>query len=578
MTQPPLPPNQPPPGGGFGMPLDPPPGFGAPQEPPAGFGAPQPPPPGGFGAPAGGPGQGPGYGYPRQQPPYLPYGHPTQPVPQPVPQPGTGGPRGGGKPGRTRTRIVIAAAVAVALIIGGGILFASAGDGGGGRENESSSAAGEGGGAGEAAGRTAPDGPGKEKVPADTASRLAFQHPEPAIDDITNVRGSWTTGKAFVKPGVDSVVGYDPDDGDTLWKLKLPGQVCASSRHQSSDDKVAIVFEAAKRVAPRYFQPCTEVGVVDLGSGKLLWRTSVKSALGGDGKVTFAEVTQSGSTVAAGGLKGGAAFDLNSGEVRWKPTVRSDDCYDSGYAGGPALVAVRRCGAVGSPRVSVQAIDPKSGAPRFSYRLPDTVEYASVVSTEPLVVAADVGDTAGVAGFSDLFSLDGEGKLRARIPATGDTYQAKCRMTEVESCRKIAVGNGRVYLPTAERESSSGFKDTNEIVSFDLATGKPTRDRADAGPRHTLLPLRMDGGDLIAYKTPAYDTGGQVISIDGGTFRQTVLMRNPDAEAAREAERGFSMDGDEIRYDRGRLYLSASLISKETYVDRRLVVAFSTAD
>ncbi|MER5771566.1 outer membrane protein assembly factor BamB family protein [Streptomyces sp. NPDC001985] len=544
MTQPPPPPppHQPPQGGGFGPPQDPPPG---------GFGAPVPPPPQGYGPPP--------------QMPYG-YGHPT-----PVPGPG--------KKLGIQARIIIAAAVAVVLIVGSGVWFAASRGDGGTRDGTGSSASGGKERKGEQEGKKgggAPDGPGTEKVPADTASRTAFAHPEPKVEDITFIKGSWISGKTFVKPGINSVVGFDADSGATAWTLKLPGQVCASSAHQSEDGKAAIVFEAAKRTAPRFFQPCTEVGVVDLGSGKLLWRASVTGARSGDAKVKFAEITQSGTTVAAGGLEGGAAFDLGSGKVLWKPGADAGECYDRGYGGGPALVAVRRCGPVGSSRTVIQALNPKDGAPLFSYRMPETVEYANVVSSSPLVVAADVGDTAGVSGFSDLFSLDGKGALRARIPATGDAYEARCRATEVESCKKMAVGNGRVYLPTAARESSSGFADTNEIVSFDLATGKPTSDRADAGARHLLMPVRMDGGNLIAYRTPAPDSGGQVVSIDGATFEQTVLMKNSDERSSRDQEIGFTLDSDEIDFENGRLFLSGSLMSRTTVSDQHLVVGFRT--
>ncbi|GGZ24241.1 hypothetical protein GCM10010387_16970 [Streptomyces inusitatus] len=495
---------------------------------------------------------------------------------QPHPGSGSGGAK---KPGR-RTRTIVAVAGALLLIGGGGIAYAAFGD----RDDPARPAAGagghkkkdDGGKSGKEEGGSAPDGPGAEKVPADPAAGLAFHRPEPEVKSITSVKGSWIAGKTFVKPGLNSIVGHDADRGTVSWTLSLPGQICASSLHQSADGKAAILFEAAKRTGPRYFQPCTEVGVVDLASGKLLWRTSVTSATGGDAKVVFAEVTQSGSTVAAGGLNGGAAFDLNSGKVRWKPKASADGCHDRGYAGGPALVAVRQCGRVGEPQVTVQGLDPKDGRPLFTYKMPETVKYASVVSTKPLVVAADVGDTAGSSGFSDLFSVDERGGLRARIPAARDAYEAKCRVTEVENCKKIVVGNGRVYLPTAARESSSGFQDTNEIVSFDLATGKPTSDRTEAGARHLLLPMRMDGGNLIAYKTAAYDTGGQVISIDGGTFRQTVLMKNPGDKESSDRERSFTADGDEMRFADGRLFLSGSLISEHTYGDRTLILGYRT--
>ncbi|MGW4206031.1 outer membrane protein assembly factor BamB family protein [Streptomyces sp. NPDC004726] len=640
MTQPPQPPQQPPQEGGFGAPQDPPPGgFGPPAPTPSGPGQPPTPPEGqpGYGYPLqppqgqppqgqpGQPGYGypqapggqPGYGYPQQpgQPGQPVYGYPQTPGGQPgfgypqqpgqpgapgygyptQPQYGTplpGGPGGpGGKKLSTQARIIIAAAGAVVLIIGTGVWFAST-KGDGGKEDEArtssgassgNSTGGGGGGGGGDDGKPPVDGAGKEKAPANTASKVAFQHPQPEINDITAVKGSWVTDKAYVKPGIDSVVGYDLAKGTELWKIPLPGQVCAASRHKSDDHKTAILFEAAKRVGSgtKSYQQCTEVGAIDMASGKLLWSKSITTASSGDRKVRFSEVTQSGTTVAAGGLDGGAAFDLDSGAIRWKPSG-AQNCSDQGYGGGAALVAVRSCGSYGNEELTIQAVDPANGTPRFSYKMPVGVKYASVISSKPLVVAADVGDT-GKFGISDFFSIDEQGKLLTKISATGDKFAARCRTTEVESCQKVVVGNGRIYLPTSEHQGAAEYGRTNEIVSYDLASGKPLPGRADAGEKYTMFPIRMDGGDVIAYKVPPYDKGGQIVSIHGGTLKPTVLMENSADKTLRAAETSFSTDYAEYVYANGRLYISQVLMSKPSSTTsllgkRYLTVAFTTAD
>lgn len=642
MTQPPQPP-QPPPNdpsqGGFGAPQDPPPGgFGAPQDPPpGGFGAPQGPPPGGFGAPTPPPadpfgkqpatppppapgsygtpppagGQQPGYGYPQtppQQPGYgfpqtppqgqpqqgygFPpgqppqqqgYGYPTTPMQQPYQpqQPGGNGP----KKFSTQSRIIVAAVVAVALIVGGGVWFASS-DSDDKKKDEASTSAGTTGEGttGEGKGGSGSGvGGGKEKAPADIKSTVGFQLPQPKVTEVTTVAGSWLTDKAYVKTGLNEIVGYDPAKGTKLWSIPLAGQLCAASRHMSKDFKTAVVFEEAKRSATNKYSSCNQVGALDLSTGKLLWSKSVTASTGGDRPVRFDEVTLSGSTVAAGGTEGGAAFDLNTGAERWKPKVSTDGCYDKGYGGGEALAVVRKCGTYDDTQLIIQALNPTSGAPLFSYKMPPGVDYASIVSTKPLVVAADVGDTAGDgSGISDFFSIDAaSGKLLTRIAADGEKYAASCRATKVESCQHVAVGNNRVYVPTEEHEGTGDYGRTNEIVSFDLTTGKPTSDRSDAGGRYTMFPLRMDGGNLIAYKEPPYDKGGQVVSIDGSTFKQTVLMDNPGDESVRDAETSFSADYAEYIYGGGRLYISETMVSKprESSLNDKeyLVVSFSTS-
>lgn len=620
MTQPPQPPNEPPQGG-----------FGKPQEPPAGgFGAPTEPPPGGFGAPTPPPEQ-PGYGYPQTppgqpgqpgQPPYgypqqspypqqgqPPYGHPQQGQPQygypqqpptqpmgqpqygypqqpgqPYTQPGAPGPGGpGGSGGRkkisTQAQIIIAAVVAVVLIVGSGVYFSSSGDEE--KDDRAKTSDSKDGDKGGEDGKAL--GGGKEKPPANNKSKVAFQLPQPKVGDITDVSGSWITDKAYVKTGVNQIVGYEPDTGKQLWTIPLPGQVCAASRHATDDDKTAVVFAAAKPTAKEKYVQCTEVGAIDLDKGSLLWTKSVTGGNSGDDKAAFREVTLSGKTVAVGGTDGGAAFDLTTGDNLWKPDVNAEGCYDMGYGGGPALVAARKCGSYDDPTVTVETVKPTDGTPISKFKMPAGVEYVSIVSTKPLVVAADVGDTAGDgSGISDFFSIDEKtGELRAKIPVDADRYGANCGSTEVEQCTKLAVGNDRIYVPTEEHEGTGDeYGQTNEIVSFDLATGKATTDRADAGERYAMYPLRMDGSNIIAYKWPPYDKGGQIVSIDGGTFKETLLMENPGEESVREAETSFSLDGAEVRFGNGRMYTSETLISEPTEYskDRKeyLVVAFTT--
>ncbi|MET7647243.1 PQQ-binding-like beta-propeller repeat protein [Streptomyces sp. NPDC005426] len=617
------PPRTPPPGG-FGAPQDPPPGgFGAPQDPPpGGFGAPTPPPaapygtppatppaPGGYGSPppAGPPPQQPGYGYPQSppqqpgygfpqappqgrpqqgygfppgQPPQQGYGYPTTPMQQPYQpqQPGGNGP----KKFSTQSRIIVAAVVAVALIVGGGVWFASSGADD--KKEEASSSAGTTGGGGEdKGGSDTPGGGGKEKAPADVKAQVGFQLPQPKVTDVTTVAGSWLTDKAYVKTGVNEIVGYDLAKGTKLWSIPLAGQLCAASRHMTKDFRTAVAFEEGKRSATDKYPSCNQVGALDLNTGKLLWSKSVTASTGGDRPVRFDEVTLSGTTVAAGGTEGGAAFDLNTGAERWKPKVSTDGCYDKGYGGGEALAVVRKCGTYDDPQLIIQALNPTTGAPLSSYKMPPGVDYASIVSTKPLVVAADVGDTAGDgSGISDFFSIDAaSGKLLTRIAADGDKYAASCRSTKVESCQHLAVGNNRVYVPTEEHEGTGDYGNTNEIVSFDLTTGKQTGDRADAGDRYSMFPVRMDGGNIIAYKEPPYDKGGQVVSIDGATFKQTVLMDNPGDESVRDAETSFSSDYAEYLYAGGKLFISETMVSKprtSSLDDKEyLVVSFSTS-
>ncbi|MFG1668686.1 PQQ-binding-like beta-propeller repeat protein [Streptomyces sp. Y7] len=606
MTQPPPPPPNQPPQGGFGPPQDQPPqqpggGFGAPQTPPQQPQQPpaQPPQPPGqpaYGypqapqAPQGAPQTPPGYGYPTPPAgygqPQNPYGQPQNPYTQPPgygypqqtvpmhPQPGQ--PAGGGR-SSSQLAVVIAAAVVVIALIIGGVWYAKAGDKGGKDDTASSSGGTGGGGDDSGGGFDAPDG--SEKVPSNTASSVLFQVPAPDVDDDTSivVSGSWLTDKAYVKSGVAEIVGYDPDKGSKLWSVKLPGPVCQAARHISEDGVTAVAFEPAMPTKDKPSHGCTQVAAIDLDAGKKLW---TKTAQNEDGLIRYDNITLSGGTVAAGGTSGGAAFDLKTGKSLWVPKA-DDSCYDLGYAGGPKMVAVRKCGSYDQPQLHIQTIDPKTGKVISEYEMAEGVEYASVISTDPLVVAAEAGQSEDAIGITDAFSIDNRtGKLRIRISVPGDQYAARCSgVTTIEACTGVVVGNDRLYVETEQHDGGGEYGQTNEIVAFDLATGKQTGQRADAGDRYTITPLRMDGGNVIAYKRPPYDKGGQIVSIDGGSFEETKLLENPSTRAVRDVETRMSPEYSEILYAQGHLYMSAKFASELGSSDTRKshVIAFGAS-
>ncbi|GAA2597742.1 PQQ-binding-like beta-propeller repeat protein [Streptomyces roseoviolaceus] len=602
MTQPPPPPpQQPPPGGGFGPPQDQPPqpGYGypqapptpppaAPQTPPQPPQAPQSPPPQ---APQGPP---PGYGYPGQQP-QAPYGQPGQPgqpgygqpgygqpgygYPQGTmplqPQPGHPGQPGGGKKFNAQLAIIVAAVVAIALIVGGGVWYSSSKDDG--KKDDTASSGGATGGTDDNNGGTTSGG--KEKAPSDPSAKVLFQVPAPEVknDSTVVVSGSWLTDKTYAKSGIAQIVGYDRDTGGKQWTIPLEGPVCQASRHVTEDNKTAILYQPAMPTKADPSHGCSQVALIDLDAGKKLWTKTAKT---GDQLISFDNVTVSGKTVAVGSSSGGAAFDV-SGKLLWSPKP-SDSCYDAGYGGGEKLVAVRKCGSYEQRQLHIQTIDPKSGKVISEYKMAEGIEYASIVSTNPLVVAADVGDSAGDgSGISDFFSIDSKtGKLRTRISAPGEQFAARCEgITRIEYCNQLAVGGDRLYIPTEEHDGTGEYSQTNEIVAFDLATGKQTGQRADAGDGYTISPLRMDGGNLIAYKRPPYDKGGQIVSIDGGSFKQTKLLENPASEQVRDVETSMSPDYSEFLYAEGHLYMSKVYASKRSSSGDKeyLAVGFGTS-
>ncbi|MCP9208528.1 hypothetical protein [Streptomyces cucumeris] len=590
MSQPPPPPNQPP-QGGFGAPQDP--GYGYPQQPPAppqqGPGAPQapgqppqgPPPPPPVTPPAAPqtPPQGAGgYGYPGQpvhaqptqvgMPSPFPsgqqqYGYPQQGQYPPqgqyqypgAPAPGPGG--GGSNQSKQRMMIIVAAVVAVALVIGGGIWFATKDKGGSEAKDDDKKSS-----QGSSSGNDGGSSGGFKKKPApETASgKLLHKIPMPKVKDQVTVYGSWVTDDVYAKVGVYKIAGYPLDGGSPKWEIPLSGEICWASAHVTEDGLTSVVYKDAKPSKERkYGGDCTQVGLVDLKQGKLRWH---KQLDGDYSKMRFDEVTIGGGTVAAGGSRGGAAWSLD-GKQLWKPK-EDDECRDNGYAGGgDKLVAVRKCGDYGNEQITVQTLNPKSGAVKSSYKVSRGLDYVHIASTDPLVIGLDAGDDTG-SSVSDFLTIDDSGKAGKVVSKTSTEngkYEPKCESTNVEGCKRIGISKATnsLFMATEDRSfSSEGPR--NEIVAFSLKTGKPIG-KTEGVTAATLTPLGTDkDGYVLAYQDGGYSRGGAVWRIDPKSYEKSKLLQNDSSTA--EVESDFSAEYSEVLSDGKRLFMADRYASK----------------
>ncbi|MER5944779.1 PQQ-binding-like beta-propeller repeat protein [Streptomyces sp. NPDC001904] len=543
MTQPP----DPRPSGSASAPQDDP--FRKRPPAPAAFGPPPPPqtPPQGYGTPH----------------PYA-YGYPQPPtVPPPTPA---------GRPGAPLVLIIAAAVVAIALIIGVGVLYATSDDGGGDRPG-STAADGKRGGDDASASGSGFGAPGEEKVPADPAARLAFALPAPRVagNHVDSVVGSWLTDRTYAKADVGRIVGHDPATGKKTWTLRLPGQTCGATEDVTKDALAAVVSENGARAADGRHRPCTQITLFDVNTGRKVWTKSVGT---GAAAVPFEEPVFSGDTLAlGGGLRGGAAFDIKTGRILWQP--QRGTCQDVGYAGGAQLATVRRCAVDGREQYEVQLLDPETGRPRWTYKLADGVGSARVLATDPVVVGVGTGE--GAAGtVTGITPMTATGRPLTTIPLDADGYDLGCDVGRTDGCRKIVVGNGRVYLATRPHEGGPAGT-TNEIVSYGLASGRLTG-RADGGA-HRLFPLRMDGGNVLAYADGSFGKGARVVSVDPRSMKQTTLLQTPADDTAAYAVSGMvvGLTGSEVRYSGGRLFLGKALTGAPASKDRKeyTAVAFS---
>ncbi|MER7173271.1 PQQ-binding-like beta-propeller repeat protein [Streptomyces mesophilus] len=472
----------------------------------------------------------PGFGPPVTPPPFLAAPPPGPPAPD-------------RRPAHSRLRWIVAAAVALALLVGGGVWLGLGGDDEAPADDKQQEAR--------------FDGPGTEKKPADTKAGLLFEVPDPPVGkgDFFVAPGSWVTEDTYVKTGIGKVVGFDVKSGRQVWEIALGGQVCGYTQ-QLDEGRTGILFQDGMPGEDGKYKPCTEVAALDLNAGMLLWRDSVKIS---GGKQVFHQIAVGAGKVAVAGDDGGAAFDLATGKLRWQPQP-GKPCYDMAYGGGEDLVALQVCGQEGDQRAQVQLLS-DGGRPRFTYKMPPDLGFAKIASSDPLVVAA----FSDKMKLTDFFSIDRrKGTLRSKIAVDPGRTMKTCTIEAQSECPALAVGNDRLYLTTAPRSESGKVGAVNEIVSYDLATGKATGQRADSGGKTPLLLLRMDGRDLLAYRMGSTSTPGQVVRIDGRTFKQSVYLSvSPDDEGA-SVLRHFSPGTVEFRYANGRLF-TAELYIRPPY-------------
>ncbi|MER0244703.1 hypothetical protein AAHZ94_22480 [Streptomyces sp. HSW2009] len=556
-TPPPAPAGAPQPPGPPGVPGQPP------QTPPAGAG--------GYGYPQA-PTQAAGYAYPQEptqaagyaypQPPGTPYGSgqqaaygqgpygqtppgsypPGSPPAAPAPAPG-----GGNRPGKQRMAVIVSAVVAIALVVGGGVWFATKGDDGDSeaKKKETGNTQGTEGGKGE-------EGqPTKRPAPKLVGGNLLAKIPMPKVKEQANSPGLWATDKVWAKGQIDKIVGFPAAGGSQpQWEIPLGGELCWGSTQITKEGMTAVVFQDGKPTADNKYPDCSEVGLVDLNNGKLVWQRSIKEA---DEKLEFDEVTIGGGTIAAGGLDGGAAWSME-GKKLWSPQA-NEECSDYGYGGGPKLVAVRGCGEYGEAQMSVQMINPKDGNILSEYKLTDGLDDVHVVSTEPMVIGVDAGDSTG-ASVSDFMTIDPsqrKGKLISKIATGNGKYTPECSTNEVESCTKVVVTKDKLFMATEERSGVSENLPQNEIVAFSLTTGKSIG-KTDGVPTSSITPMQLDqDGYLIAYQDTTYREGGGVWQIDPTSYEKAKLMQNATATA--ETESNYSLGHEVFLWANGRLYM-----------------------
>ncbi|MFD7630040.1 PQQ-binding-like beta-propeller repeat protein [Streptomyces sp. NPDC059851] len=540
MTEPPQPPNQPPAPDGYGhLP-----------------GPPQP----SYGLPAQGPNP-----YAQPQPPTTPLGQPAYSFPT---EPGTAGGAGqgrvpGGPSGRRRTTVLAAAVVAGVLVLGAGGYALLAG----GKKDPAAPVAQSSPPAGPEASGT-PDkgdgsGNGSQAVEDLNTGRKQGEDKVLWLKTATidgpgmgvPTEGQWVVGDTVVKRLWNNLTAYGSGDGKERWTLAFPAPICSVTPQTTADAKTVVLYRESGADGAQ----CNRMRLVDLKTGKEGWSKEIPEE-GFLDIMTSPTLGMTGDTVAVSRSGSASAFKISTGEKLFG-SGSAEGCKPGEYTvHNNRMIAVSRC-LEKDGKGEVSGADPVTGKKTWTYQLPDGYKVANVYSLDPVVL--DIGNQAK--NERAIVVLGPDGKHRATVSGEGK-FANECIPApggSLEVCRTTVVDGGTLYMPTAADTGKA-----NEIVAFDLATGK-AKWRTPAGDSRTLTPIRMENGQLIAYRSAEKDKGGEVVAIPASGGTPTPLLRNPSGDAA-PIENAFY--GPQIDYVGGRLYISVTYLRAQGKDEKLLMV------
>ncbi|MGW2563903.1 outer membrane protein assembly factor BamB family protein [Streptomyces sp. NPDC001514] len=559
---PPVPPQAPPQATAPGVPPQagqPQPGYGYPQTPQPGYGYPQQAPgqPGSYNQP--GPyGQQPGP-YNQQPGPYGQpqggYGYPTQPQYPGVPTPPPGG--GSGNPFKGKPGVIIGAAVAALLVIGTGTWFALSGDDDDNKPTAKQTALPQPNGSesvdqgdGTGGGRDGVDDLNAGRKPGEAKVLWLAKNDVDLPRDGADVSGPWVVGDTVVKGMYKELTGYSATTGQKKWSLPFPAELCAASTQPTANGKLVVAYKDGTSDKAN----CTQLQQVDVTTGKAGWKQSIQKKGTWD-LLSDISLTISGNTVTAARLGNSDAFRVSDGKALFGKLP--GNCQPEAFAGGPKLIASETCPRVnGKAQNQVQELDSATGKALWTYKLPANWEVDKVYSVSPLVLSLEEPDQKKWS----VIALNPNGTLRSQIDGGTDKYQPRCGGgfiifgAHLEGCVGVAADANTFYMATDP--AASGKSRSNAVVAFDLNTGK-RKWRAEAPADRTLVPLRMEGSDVLLYMEGTFLEGGAVATLAPTGGKPKVILQHPKSTA--EIESDFY--SPKMIYQDGRFYIASSRVS-----------------
>ncbi|MFI6288467.1 PQQ-binding-like beta-propeller repeat protein [Streptomyces sp. NPDC051018] len=453
--------------------------------------------------------------------------------------------------------IVIAAVVAGLLVIGGGSYFVLSGDDekddkqkNVSKSDDPKPSASESVDQGDGTGT----GEGEEDLnagrkPGDAKALFVAKNDVDLPSGGADVFGPWVAGDTVVKAMYRSVVGYSVTDGSKKWTVPLTTEVCAATTHPSTDGKVVI----AVKDGPTEKAKCLDLQLIDLTTGKVGWKKTIPK---GTGFLSFSDFTLniSGNTLAAGGT--GASFGFSMTDGRQLFQGPKSGCKPFAFAGGPRLLAALSCPTkdYNKPKHQLQEVDPATGRAKWTFDAPKDWEIDKVYSVDPIVISLIQREPKMWA----VFAMKPDGTVRSQIDGGKDKYRISCGGAFVifgqnlEGCTGVAADANTFYMPTDSARAGG----PNEVVAFNLDTGKP-KWRTPSGGDTGLVPLGMEGGSVVVYREPSYDSGGAIATIAPAGGAPKVVLQHP--EGAADVENSFY--SARYLYSGERFFIAAGRVS-----------------
>ncbi|GLV89956.1 hypothetical protein Slala04_14100 [Streptomyces lavendulae subsp. lavendulae] len=530
----------------------------------------QPPTPSGYGHLPGPPQQ--GYGYPQQgENPYAQQpAHGQQPYPQQPPTvpayPAHGlqppAPGASGMPPKKKLTLLVAAAVASLLVLGGVGYVAFGGDDGdpkepvaqesGDAKPSGSPSVDKGDGSGPGGNQQTDLNAGRKQGEDKVLWLKTTKIDGPGAGVAT--KGQWVVGDTVAKTVGKTIKGYAVADGKEKWTITFPAEICGMTRRTTDDGKTVVMYADS----PSATANCNQIRMVDLKTGKEGWSKEVAKESAFDMFID-PSLAMTGDVVTVNRLTRATAFRISTGEKIFGSPA--EGCVPGAYAaGGGKLIGIATCNDP-DMTVEVQDADPATGKKTWTYRLPKGWKVSRVYAVDPIVLHLTNASTKE----NSIVVLGPDGKQRTTLSGEGN-FSTECSASHddtLQGCATAVVDAGTLYLPT-----KADIGKANEIVAFDLATGK-AKWRVPAGEGRTLEPLKAANGQLIAYRRAEPNMGGEVLSVPADGSTPTALLRHPSGLSAPIESSFYS---PQVDYADGRFFISTSRLLAQDKDEKLLMV------